>query len=217
MSILVRRRIVLATRNGGKLREIVATLGKLPVEVLGLAQIDPQDRIVEPEETGATFAENAALKAHYYAKATSCWALADDSGLEVDALQGRPGVYSARYAAAMCPPDALRDVIDPANNLLLLKELEGVSDERRTARFVCHLALSDGENILLETRGVIEGRIAHRESGHNGFGYDPLFWLPQHGCTMAQLDAAAKNAISHRGQAVRAFAGGLQAVMDARR
>jgi XTP/dITP diphosphohydrolase len=208
---------VLATRNGGKLREIVATLGQLPVEVVGLAQIDPQGHLVEPEETGLTFAENAILKARYYAQAASCWTLADDSGLEVDALQGRPGVYSARYAAALCSADVARDVLDSANNRLLLKELEGVSDERRTARFVCHLALCDGELILLQSRGVIEGRIAHQASGRNGFGYDPLFWLAGYGRTMASLPAEAKNAISHRGQAVRLFAEGLRKLLGERR
>lgn len=200
------QRIVLATRNPGKLREIAAMLGPLHVEVVGLMQWDPDDRIAEPQETGETFAANARDKAHYYARSAGCWALADDSGLEVDALGGEPGVYSARYAADECPPQAGRDIIDPANNAKLLGELSGVPDEKRTARFVCCLALSDGQNILLEARGVIEGRIGYQLHGQNGFGYDPLFVLPHRGLTMAQMPADEKNAISHRGQAVRQMA-----------
>jgi XTP/dITP diphosphohydrolase len=195
--------LVLASRNQGKIREIKQTLGRLNVRVVGLGEIDPDGAIPEPEETGATFAENARDKAHYYARATGHWALADDSGLVVDALNGAPGMHSARYAADQCPPAAARPVIDQANNRKLLAELANVPDERRTARFVCHLALSDGREVLLEADGVVEGRIGHIPAGDNGFGYDPLFYIPQAGCTTAQLAADAKNAISHRGQAVR--------------
>ncbi len=199
-------RIVLATRNPGKSREIIATLGPLPVEVVSLAEIDPGHSIAEPEETGLTFADNARDKAHYYARATGCWALADDSGLEVDALGGEPGVYSARYASEDCPPEPKRDVIDPANNAKLLRCLANVPEELRTGRFVCTLAVSDGQRIVLESRGVIEGHIGHELQGQNGFGYDPLFVLRDRGCTMAELPADDKNAISHRGQAVRKMA-----------
>ena len=198
--------IVLATGNPGKLREIREVLGELPVEVLGLADLPP---IEEPAEDGDTFAENACAKASYYARATGHWCLADDSGIVVDALDGKPGVHSARYAADECPPGAGRDVVDPANNRKLLRELADVPDQERTARFVCYLALSDGERILLETSGTIEGRIGHQERGANGFGYDPLFRLPDRDVTTAQLAPAEKNAISHRGKATRKFAGML--------
>jgi XTP/dITP diphosphohydrolase len=200
------RRIVLATRNPHKLREMRQTLGELGFEIAGLADVDPQGAIPEPEETGTSFAQNARQKAGYYACATGLWALADDSGLEVDALGGAPGVYSARYAAQECPAGAGRAAIDAANNRRLLRELKDVGEERRTARFVCHLALADGQQVLRETRGVIQGRIAFVQSGQNGFGYDPLFLLPERGCTMAELSSEAKNAISHRGQAVRQMA-----------
>lgn len=173
-----RRRIVLATRNRGKVREIVATLGDLAADVVGLDEIDPAGAIPEPAERGSSFAENARAKAAYYARATGCWAVADDSGLEVDALGGTTGVRSARYAADECPAGAGREVIDSANNAKLLRELQGVADDRRTARFVCHLVLCDGRRSLIETTGVVEGRIAHQRRGCNGFGYDPLFFVP---------------------------------------
>jgi XTP/dITP diphosphohydrolase len=201
-----KRTILLATRNPGKLREIRQTLGDLPVEIVGLDEIDPNLWIAEPAEDGATFAENARAKAQYYARAAGMWALADDSGLVVDALGGEPGVRSARYAADDCPPTATRHAIDQANNAKLLGALAGVSDDRRAARFVCHLALSDGAATLLETDGVVEGRIGHEPRGVGGFGYDPLFFIPAAGCTTAELGADRKNAISHRGQAVRKFA-----------
>ena len=195
--------IVLASRNGGKLREIRQVLVVLPVEVAGL---DALADIEEPEEHGSTFAENARAKAMYYARATSRWCLADDSGLVVDALGGLPGVRSARYAAELCTPDATRDEIDAANNAKLLAELEGVPEAKRTGRFVCHLALSDGRRILIETFDTIEGRIARQPRGRNGFGYDPIFIADEAGCTTAELSPEEKNEISHRGKAVRHFA-----------
>lgn len=168
-----------------------------------------------PAETGATFAANARAKALYYARACGQWCLADDSGLEVDALDGRPGIYSARYAADRVDAgadrpaylaEAGRQTLDRANNIRLLADLEGVEDARRTARFVCHLALADPRHLLLETSGTVEGRIAREPSGDNGFGYDPLFYLPELGCTAAELSAREKNRISHRGKAVRRLA-----------
>ncbi len=197
------RTVVLATGNPGKLREIRAVLADVPVRVVGLADLPA---IAEPVEDGETFAANARCKATYYARATGQWCLADDSGLVVDALGGRPGVRSARYAAEACDPGAGREMRDAANNRKLLAELAEVGDERRTARFICHLALADGERILLETRGVFEGRIGHISRGANGFGYDPLFVVPHLGKTAAELPPRQKNAISHRGQAVREFA-----------
>jgi len=194
--------ILLASGNPGKCREIRQVLGDLPVEIVSLADLPP---IEEPAEDGATFAANARTKALYYARATGLWALADDSGLAVDALDGAPGVYSARFAADRCGADAGRDAIDAANNALLLERLADVPDAARTARFVCHLALADGEDVLLEAQGVIEGRIGHTERGDNGFGYDPLFVVDERGCTTAELPPETKNAISHRGQATRRF------------
>ena len=194
--------IFLASRNLGKLREIRQVLGDLPVRVAGL---DECGDIEPPAETGCTFAENARSKALYYARATGHWCLADDSGLEVDALGGQPGVMSARYAADQCPQGASREETDRANNAKLLAALAGVTDDRRTARFVCHLALAGAEGVLMETFGTLEGRIARAPAGHNGFGYDPIFFLPELACTVAQLTAEQKNLISHRGKAVRQF------------
>ena len=205
-------RIVLATRNAGKAREIREVLRPLAVEVTTLAELDPKRRIGEPAETADTFAGNARRKARDYARATGGWALADDSGLVVDALDGAPGTRSARYAAEQAGPHADRRRIDQANNARLLAELADVPDGLRAARFVCHLALSDGREILLEATGALEGRIARAPAGCNGFGYDPLFFIPSAGCTAAQLAPEEKNRLSHRGQAVREFArrlGGL--------
>jgi XTP/dITP diphosphohydrolase len=196
------RSIVLASSNPGKLREIRRALGELPVAVAALADHAPLD---PPAETADTFAENARRKALYYARATGCWCLADDSGLEVDALGGAPGVLSARYAADAVGEGAGRAEFDAANNARLLKALAGVPDERRTARFVCHLALADRQRVLIEASGVLEGLIARRPQGDNGFGYDPVFFLPDLGCTVATLPLDRKNAISHRGRAVRRF------------
>ncbi len=204
------RTILLATRNPGKLREIRQVLSRLHVRVAGLEEFAD---LPEPDETGRTFARNAQDKARYYARATGQWCLADDSGLAVDALRGAPGVHSARYAAEDCPPNAGREVLDRANNAKLLRELAGVGDEDRAARFVCHLALAEGDRILLEADGVLEGRIGHAPAGENGFGYDPLFYVPALGCTSAQLSPEEKNRISHRGQAVRTFARKLPAIL----
>jgi len=205
---------VLATRNAGKLREIAATLGALPVEVVGLDQIDPGWEIPEPAEDGGTFAENARAKASYYAARTGYWALGDDSGLEVDALGGAPGVRSARYAAEQLPSGAGRKEADAANNAKLLRELAGVPDRQRTGRFVCCLALSDGRRILLEAVGVTEGRIGRAPRGRNGFGYDPLFIVPALGRTTAELSPQQKNDISHRGQATRELARRLRDMLS---
>lgn len=210
MKVPTMRSIVLATRNPGKLREIRQVLEELPVNVLGLDEIAPS--LEEPEETGSTFAENAAQKARYYAQQTGQWCLADDSGLAVDALNGEPGVHSARYAADRIG-NASRDLMDAANNAKLLEALKDVPDEQRTARFICHLALCDGDRIILETYDTIEGRIGHHAKGSNGFGYDPLFVADETGCTTAELPPERKNAISHRGKALRYFARLLNSVL----
>jgi len=205
MAMTPPRKIVLASRNPGKVREIRAALGACGVEVRGLAEADPDGRIAEPPEEASTFAGNARAKAAYYARATGAVALADDSGLVVDALGGAPGVLSARYAADECPAPRNRAQIDAANNRKLLRELAGVPEAGRTARFVCALALSDGERILLEARGTVEGHIAAEPAGENGFGYDPLFVVAGLGRTAAELSPDRKNEISHRGKAVREF------------
>lgn len=196
-----RRTVVLATSNPGKLREIQAVLADLPLHVMGLGELPP---VAPPVEDGATFADNARAKALYYAGATGYWCLADDSGLLVDALAGRPGVHSARYAADDdIAPDAGPHARDAANNGKLLRELADVTDEKRTARFVCHLSLADGQGILLEATGIVAGRIGRTPRGDNGFGYDPLFLISELGQTAAELEPERKNAVSHRGQATR--------------
>ncbi len=200
------RPIVVASRNPGKVREIAAVLAAHGFEAVGLDEVDADRSIAEPAETGDTFAENARDKARYYARATGAWALADDSGLIVDALGGRPGVHSARYGAEDAPPDADRPRIDRANNDRLLRELTDVPDDARTARFVCHLALSDGDETLLEAAGAVEGLILREPRGCNGFGYDPLFLVPALGLTAAEMPPEQKNAVSHRGLATREFA-----------
>lgn len=207
------RLLVLATRNPGKVREITAALGELAAGVLPLGQFAD---IAEPAETGATFATNARDKALYYAAATGQWCLAEDSGLAVDALDGAPGVLSARYAAERCPAGADRATIDQANNTKLLEALAGVPAERRTARFVCHLALAGEGRILIETFDTVEGLIAEAPRGGGGFGYDPLFVIPSLGRTTAELRGEQKNALSHRGKAVRHFAHLLRSFLSQR-
>jgi len=211
-------RILLATRNRGKAREIRDVLEPLGLRVVALDELDPEGRIPAPPEDAATFAENARRKAAYYARTTGCWALADDSGLEVDALGGAPGVRSARYAADANEgpgPGGDRASADAANNARLLRELSDVPDDRRAARFVCHLSLSDGRRVVCEADGAVDGRIARRPAGGNGFGYDPLFHLPELGRTAAELPPEQKNAVSHRGRAVRRFARRLRAMLAA--
>jgi XTP/dITP diphosphohydrolase len=196
-----RRRILVATTNPGKLAEIRAMLGRpgKPVQWVGLADFKG---IGEIEEDGQTFAENARKKALGYAKATGLWTIADDSGLVIDALGGEPGVKSARFAGEV-PKGTDRKLIDRRNIAKLLKLLEGVPRDKRTARFVCCLCLAGPEKVLVETEGTLEGLIIDKEAGENGFGYDPVFFVPQLGKTVAQLTAEEKNAISHRGNALR--------------
>ncbi len=193
--------VLFATSNPHKLAEVKALLGPLGWEVIGLDELD--QRPPEPREDGATFAENARLKALAYARATGLPCLADDSGLEVDALGGAPGVHSARYAAAR----GSRAARDEANNQKLLRELSGVPADRRRARFACALCLArpDG-TIVAETSGTCEGVIGEQPRGDGGFGYDPLLYLPELGLTVAELSPSEKNARSHRGSAARAMA-----------
>lgn len=183
-------KILLATQNQGKVKELQEMLADTQIDVLSLHDIENWEDV---EETGSTFAENASLKARAAAERTGYIALADDSGLEVDALDGAPGVYSARYAGE--PKD------DERNNDKLLKALEKVPDEERTARFRCALVIAtpDGKEYL--TEGTVEGRISRVRRGKDGFGYDPLFFMPDFGRTMAELTLTQKNKISHRAQA----------------
>ena len=211
------RKIVLASRNRGKVREIAAVLGRCGAEVIGLHDLPAADDIPEPPETGASFAANARNKAACYARATGLCALADDSGLVVDALGGKPGVHSARYAVNEFPAAATRAQTDEANNARLLRELAGVPDESRTARFVCCLALSDGRETLLEATGVVEGMILRRGRGQDGFGYDPLFLVVGTGLTAAEMQPQQKNAISHRGLATRELARRLEQMLASQR
>ena len=194
---MIARRVVLATNNAHKLAELrrIVTEAAPDVEVLGLADLPSYP---EPAETGRSFADNALLKARACLAATGLPALADDSGLEVDVLNQMPGVRSARWAG----PQAS----DAANNDLLLRQLFDVPADQRTARFVCAMAavLPNGaEHVRL---GIMSGRLTEAAMGQNGFGYDPLFVADGQAVTNAQLDPAAKDAISHRGQAIRAMA-----------
>ncbi len=184
--------IYCATGNPGKLREfrLAAELGGIRVETVpGLAGLPPC------EETGATFEANAILKAEYYGKHAPGLLFADDSGLEVDALKGAPGVYSARFAGA--------GASDAANNELLLDKLRGVHD--RTARFVCVVALVDSGRLVRTFRGAVEGQILEAARGGNGFGYDPLFFYPPFRCSFGEASAARKLTVSHRGAALTAM------------
>lgn len=198
-------RILFATSNPHKVAEVRAMLAPLGIEIESLDSLGSLPP--EPEEDGETFAENARLKALAYAQATGLSALAEDSGLEVDALGGAPGVRSARYASASGP----RAERDRANNAKLLREIASVEPEERQARFVCAMCLAapDGR-VLAETRGTYEGIITDRPRGTNGFGYDPLLYLPDLGKTSAELSPEEKNARSHRGKAARAMADALR-------
>ncbi|MFM8640811.1 MAG: RdgB/HAM1 family non-canonical purine NTP pyrophosphatase [Planctomycetota bacterium] len=195
-------RIVIATGNPHKVDEIRAVLAPLGFEVLSLADL-ARPAPAEPEEPGATFEENARIKARYYAAALGTAVLADDSGLEVDALQGAPGVHSAYWAGS----EGSRAERDARNNAKLVAALRGVPAERRRARFVCTMCVATPEGaVLVETRGEFEGTIVDEARGGHGFGYDPHLWLADRGMTSAELAPEEKNALSHRGRAVRRLA-----------
>jgi XTP/dITP diphosphohydrolase len=189
-------RLVLATNNPGKVREFRELLAGCGFELSTPAELGT---VFEVEETGATFEENARLKAAAAAQLTGLPALADDSGLEVDALDGRPGIYSARYAG----PGRTGTLSESEQCQLVLGELAGIPDERRTARFRCVIAIALPGGTMHTTEGAFEGRIAHAPRGDRGFGYDPIFLVPERGVTSAELPPAEKNALSHRGQAAR--------------
>jgi XTP/dITP diphosphohydrolase len=196
---------VIATRNRGKYREIADLLRGLQV---GLVPLDRAGPIEVPPESGHSFQENARQKAVVVAAAARQFALADDSGLEVDALGGQPGVRSARFG----PPGAS----DAERNRLLLDRLRGVPVEGRAARFRCAVAIADPRGGVWEAEGVCEGRIALVARGANGFGYDPVFEVPSLGMTLAEVDLATKNRLSHRGRALVAARGILEGILGRR-
>lgn len=186
-------KIVLATGNAGKVREMSSLLSDFGFEVLAQSDFN----LIDAEETGSTFVENAIIKARHAAKETGLAAIADDSGLEVDALAGAPGVYSARYAG--------ESASDEDNINKLLAQMQGIPSEQRTARFHCVLVLMRHENdpTPIICHGTWQGQILLERQGENGFGYDPVFWLPDLECTSAQLPAEEKKRLSHRGQALK--------------
>ena len=186
------KRLIFATGNEHKMIEIREILGELPVEILSMKEAGIEADIVE---NGNTFEENALIKAKEVCKLAGEMVLADDSGLEIDYLNGEPGIYSARYMG--------EDTSYRIKNQNLIDRLAGVPDEKRPARFVCALAAAfpDGRSVVV--RGTIEGMIGYEERGENGFGYDPIFYLPERGVSTAELPPEEKNSISHRGNALR--------------
>ncbi|HOW70964.1 MAG TPA: RdgB/HAM1 family non-canonical purine NTP pyrophosphatase [Phycisphaerae bacterium] len=192
------REILLATGNQDKAREMEEILSIVEAgmeAIIRWRRLSEYPGIAEPVEDGRTFRSNAELKAHYYARRTGLWTIADDSGLEVDALAGEPGVRSARYAGEKAGARA--------NNLLLIQKLAGVPPARRSARFRCVVVLSDGLRCLASAEGTIEGRIIDEARGCNGFGYDPHFWYEPDGMTTAEMTSPRKHEVSHRGQALK--------------
>ena len=185
-------KIVFATTNAGKIKEIKEILADFDVEIVSMKEMNID---VDVEENGTTFEENSLIKARAISKLTGLPALADDSGLEVDYLNGEPGVYSARYLG--------RDTDYDYKNNYIIDKLKDAKDEERSARFVCviSLVLPDGREFV--KKGVMEGRIGYEIKGENGFGYDPIFYLPQYSKTSAEISAEEKNKISHRGKALR--------------
>ena len=186
---------VIASNNPNKLREMKAILSSAGWELLSQKEAGCH---VEPEENGATFEDNSRIKAAAVMEATGLPAIADDSGIEVDALDGAPGVHSARYGGDACPDDESR-------NDLLLRNMESVPEENRTARFVSVITMVWPDGKTVSARGDLEGTILKERHGNGGFGYDPLFYIPTEGCTMAELSPERKNQISHRALALREF------------
>lgn len=198
-------KIVLATSNQGKVNEFASLFAKYNTNVFPQSAFNVSD----VEETGTTFVENAIIKARHAASISGLPAIADDSGLVVDALGGAPGIYSARYAG--------EHGNDVANYEKLLSELDGVDDNDRTARFLCVLVFMRHANdpTPLICQGEWEGKIQSAPSGSDGFGYDPVFYVPEHNCTAAELDKGVKNQISHRGKALAQLMNSIQSNIDA--
>lgn len=197
-------KIVFATGNAGKMKEIRLILADLGMEIYSMKEAGIQ---TEVEENGTNFEENAVLKAKAIGEQTDAIVLADDSGLEVDYLNKEPGVYSARYLG--------EDTSYRIKNQSLIDRLDGVPEEKRTARFVCAIAAHLPDGRMLTTRGTIEGIIGYEERGEGGFGYDPIFYLPEYGCSTAELSMEKKNELSHRGKALRAMKEELKKALEA--
>lgn len=195
-------RIIFATGNEGKMREIRMIMSDLGMEILSMKEAGISADI---EENGTTFEENAVIKAKAIAALCQDIVLADDSGLEIDALNKEPGVYSARYLG--------EDTSYHVKNNNLIQRLEGVPEEERTARFVCAIAAAMPDGCVLQTKAAMEGRIGYEERGENGFGYDPIFVLPEYKKTTAELSAEEKNQLSHRGKALRLMKEKLKEVL----
>ena len=194
-------RIIFATGNAGKMKEVRMILGDLGIPVLSMKEAGITADIVE---NGKSFEENAVIKAEAIRDLTAAGdlVLADDSGLEIDYLDGAPGIYSARFMG--------EDTSYVIKNTALVEKLAGVPEEKRTARFVCAIACAFPDGHTITTRGVMEGIIAQEIRGENGFGYDPIFYLPEFGCTSAEITPEQKNEVSHRGKALRAMRKELQ-------
>ena len=186
--------MIFATGNMGKMKEIKAILGDIGEEILSMKEAGIDMDIVED---GSTFEENAIIKAKAVMERTGKLALADDSGLEIDALNKEPGIYSARYMGEDTPYEI--------KNSNLIERMKGVKGKDRSARFVCVIAAAVPDGEIITTRGTIEGVIAEEPAGENGFGYDPIVYVPEYGMTTGQMDPDAKNAISHRGKALTAM------------
>lgn len=196
------RRIVFATGNQGKLEEIRMILKDLEIPVVSMREAGFQGAILE---NGKSFEENAVIKAKTVMEQTGEIVLADDSGLEIDYLDGAPGIYSARFMGE----DTSYDI----KNAALVQKLHGVPDEKRTARFVCVIACALPDGSVFTTHGVMEGIIGHEIKGSNGFGYDPIFYLPDCGCTSAEISPEKKNELSHRGKALRSMEEKLRQIL----
>lgn len=192
-------KIIFATGNEGKMREVRMILGDLGIQVISMKEAGVT---AETDENGTTFEENAIIKAKEIMEKTGEIVLADDSGLEVDALGGEPGIYSARYMGY--------DTSYHIKNNSLIERLEGKTGEERSARFVCAIAACFPDGRVLTTRGTMEGQIGYEEKGENGFGYDPVFYLPEYQCYSAELPLEEKNKLSHRGKALRLMKEALQ-------
>lgn len=188
------RRIIFATSNENKMKEIRMILADMDVEVVSLKE---EGITAEIEENGSTFEENAIIKAKAIANMTGEIVLSDDSGLEVDYMNKAPGVYSARFMG--------EDTSYDTKNQYIIDQLKEAKEEERTARFVCVIACAFPDGQIITRRGTIEGKIAHKICGANGFGYDPIFYVPEFGCTTAELSPEQKNEISHRGKALQAM------------
>ena len=196
-------KIIFATGNENKLREIRQITENMGIEIVSMKDAG---YYTEVEETGTTFEENAYLKANAIAKKCNLPTLADDSGLEIDYLNKEPGIYSSRFMGEDTPYSV--------KNAELLRRMEGVPDEKRTARFVCAICLVRPDGSSETVKATMEGRVAYKIAGENGFGYDPIFFLPERGCTSAELSPEEKNEISHRGKALRMMRDILEKEID---